>query len=286
MNGSLLRRTSLLATLGLTSHAEFVAGVAAGLPLWRLHGVPVGLPLLLPVAIDCYVVDALERRRGLDRWAALGILALSVVGGSAYTAANGLGAAKAAGVGVVLVLVLSRLYATAKPSGETLAARDAAARERQAEDERERRRLEDASRLRVAEAEQLARIETHRVRALADAEARRLEAESAAQVARLAAASANRTPRPSANGTANRAANGTKPRSRTAAKASANASANPPARDHAIQLVASAVRDHQGPGDYVFDWAAWSRDHGGGKTFWWGVHKAATEPVHLAEAAS
>lgn len=113
-----LRRVSLAATLALTSHAEFAAGVAAEMPLWHPFGadrLPLGLPWLLPVAIDCYVVDALERKLGWDRWAALGILALSVIGGSAYTADTGAEALKAAGVGVVLVLVLSRLYAPAKP---------------------------------------------------------------------------------------------------------------------------------------------------------------------------
>lgn len=127
MTGTSLSRVSLAATLALTSHAEYAAGVASGLPLWHPWGegshagLAVGLPWLLPVAIDCYVVDALERRRGGDRWAALGILAASVIGGSAYTAATGTSALKAAGVGVILVLVLSRLYAPTKATAPAVA---------------------------------------------------------------------------------------------------------------------------------------------------------------------
>lgn len=299
MDGSLLRRTSLLATLGLTSHAEFAAGVAADLPLWHYRGFPIGLPMLLPIAIDCYVVDALERRQGGDRWAALGILALSVIGGSAYTASDAIGAAKAAGVGVILVLVLYRLYAPAKPSRAALDAQAAEARERQDADDRERRQMEAASRLRIEEAERLAAIEARREQDAAFAHAQKVNAEVAAETARLEAATAAEVARIRAQADADSAnrepaapANPKRTRSRTAgrkpAKAPAKASANaaPPAKDEAVRRVAEAIREHQGDEPYVFEWTDWQAAHGGGKTFWWGVHKAATEPVHLAEAAS
>jgi len=193
-----LRRISLAATLCLTSHAEYAAGVASGLPLWHPWGngghagLAIGLPWLLPVAIDCYVVDALERRNGMDRWAALGILALSVIGGSAYVAADMTEAVKAAGVGVVLVLVLARLYAKAKPSKADTKAADIARTEREAEEARrvhlEQDRERAAARLRIEEAEHLARIDAERARAEADATAAAIRAEAEAEIGRSEAA--------------------------------------------------------------------------------------------------
>ncbi len=193
-----LRRVSLCATLALTSHAEYAAGVAAGLPLWHPwgnganDGLAIGLPWLLPVAIDCYVVDALERRGGMDQIAAIVILALSVIGGSAYVAANLTEGLKAAGVGAVLVFVLARLYSAAKPSKADLAAESTAQSARRAEEVRrvhaEEQRQREASRLRIEEAEHLARVDAARVRADAEAAGLRIQAESAAEAQRIQAA--------------------------------------------------------------------------------------------------
>jgi hypothetical protein len=221
----LLRRVSLCATLALTSHAEIAAALAAGIPVWHPwgQGGSAGLPLtfapLLAVAVDCYAVDALERRQGVDRWAALGILALSVIGGSAYTADNSHEAVKAAGVGLVLVLVLARLYAAppcpSRREQERLEEAAAEAAEKAAEAERRRhlealRRDQEASELRVQEEARLAeierqrredetaadqrrqetaaRIEQEREEAAARRERERLEAETAAEERRLRAA--------------------------------------------------------------------------------------------------
>ena len=305
-----LRRLSLAATLALTSHAELAAGSAAGLPMWHpwgADGLAVGLPWLLPVAIDCYVVDALERRHGLDRWAALGILALSVIGGSAYTADSRVDALKAAGVGVVLVLVLSRLYAQAKPSRKDAEQqravdarkRDDELREQSARESRERAatalRIEEAERLaqiaaRQADAEAAAqerkaaaeadaaraRAEQERAAAEAEAEAVRIQAASAAEVARVHAEAKARLAERAERQSVKRP-------QRASTKQSTGKPKTPPTADEAARLVASAIRSHEGPEPYVFKWSDWAERHGGGRSFWFAAKTAAEQPPHLAK---
>lgn len=320
-DSSVLRRTSLAATLCLTSHAEYAAGVASGLPLWHPWGdgghagLAIGLPWLLPIAIDCYVVDALERRNGMDRWAALGILALSVIGGSAYVAKDLTEGVKAAGVGVVLVLVLARLYAKAKPSKADIEAESTAKAERQAADDArtraEREAAETESRLRIEEARELAAIDAARVRAEAEAddlriraeadaealkvqaaadlaqkEADRIHAASAAEIARVHAESTAELARIHAEAEAKRAQRPVKASTKPVAGRPQKPSTDAPSKDEAARLVASAIRDHEGPGNYVFKWQDWSAQHGGGRSFWFAAKAQAEAPVHLAKTAN
>ncbi|WP_460624377.1 hypothetical protein [Kineosporia babensis] len=292
----------------MTSHAEIAAGEAAGLPMWHPFGadsIPIGLPLLLPIAIDCYVVDALERRHGLDRLAALGILALSVIGGSAYTAADSAEAYKLAGVGVVLVLVLSRLYSKPKPSkkdAEDLAVVDAAERAKaqralDAEDARERaaaqRRIDEArsiadiaarqAEIEAAAQEQAAAASAEASRAAAEAE----KAAADAEVARHEAASAAEVARVQAETEARRAERAERQSVKRPRAASTNQSAapskTPPSADEAARLVASAIRSHEGAEPWVFSWKEWSERHGGGRSFWFAAKAAAESKPHLAK---
>jgi hypothetical protein len=113
VKGALLRRVSLAATLGQTSYAEWSAGVAAHQPAWHAFGASrpeIGLAMLLPLSIDCYVVYALESRGGREAAVALGILSASVIVGSLHAAQDVREGATAAAVGLVLVAVLWRLY--------------------------------------------------------------------------------------------------------------------------------------------------------------------------------
>lgn len=320
MSGKILSRVSLAATLSLTSHAEYVAGVASGLPLWHpfgAHQLGVGLPWLLPVAIDCYVVDALERRKGMDRWAALGILAASVIGGSAYTATTRPEALRAAGVGVIIVLVLSRLYAPVRPSKQEADARAVFDAAQRAEEDRalqvEQRREQEAARLRIEEADHLARwdadrvlaaaeadglrihaeaaaeatrlqaaaelakAEADRVRTESDAEIARVQAESTAALARIQAEAEARRPRASVKQSTNRP--------RTAQSKPSKTPTSGPSKDEAARLVAEAIRAHQGPKPYVFDWEVWAKEHGGSRSHWFSAKQAAEQGPHLATAA-
>jgi hypothetical protein len=161
-------------------------------------------------------------------------------------------------------------------------------------------REQEASRLRVEEAERLARIQAdadarriqaeadadiarqtaaantahaaaERVRAEADAESARIREESAAEVARIQAEAS---------------AKALQQRPRTAsAKAPAKPSAPAPDKDDAARWVASAIRDHEGPDPYVFEWKTWAQKHGGGRTFWFAAKQAAEARPHLAKAA-
>jgi hypothetical protein len=60
---------SLIATLGLTSVAEFMAALTLGYPMW--------LAWLFPVSLDCYVLSAM--RAGRDKFPAL-VLGIATVG--------------------------------------------------------------------------------------------------------------------------------------------------------------------------------------------------------------
>lgn len=110
-----LSRISMAAVLGISFHAEYGAGRAIGLPEWHPLGADlpaIGLPLLLPLAIDCYVVSALERNRDVP--AALAVLAAAIVGGSVYHAEQWQARLLAAGAGLLLVVVMWRNHVVAR----------------------------------------------------------------------------------------------------------------------------------------------------------------------------
>lgn len=94
-----LRWVALAATLTLTSHAEWQAGVAAGLPP--------ALALVLPLSIDCYVVAALLG--GRDVLPALALLWASVVAGSVHAAHEPRELAGGIALGTALTVALWRV---------------------------------------------------------------------------------------------------------------------------------------------------------------------------------
>jgi hypothetical protein len=114
-----LRTCSLVAVLAWTAHAHWALATLLGAPVWLAWG--------LPVAIDAYVLAALrtwERspgRRVRDLGWALGLDCAAVAASHAagqVVMPTGWRASAAAGLGVVLVLVLWRVHALDVRTGQ------------------------------------------------------------------------------------------------------------------------------------------------------------------------
>jgi hypothetical protein len=194
MNPRTLSRISTAAVLGISTYAEVGAGAAIGLPQWHPFGAdlpPVGLPLLLPAAIDCYVVSALERDRDVP--AALTILAAAIVGGAVYHAHEAnpndwIGPCLiAAGAGLLLVMVMWRNHVVAREvatDAELLA--DAQAERAKAEQARVAAEAEAAAARAAAEAATTAAEHARSAASAAEDEARDLAERLAARDAQIA----------------------------------------------------------------------------------------------------